>query len=139
LIVSEIERTAQNYADLLDVPKPPIIVTPGYDVSKTTYDGERSDATAKLAFFDFGQLQLELIEPDDKPSIWREFLEEKGEGAQHIAFRVRDTQRVTDYLGGHGIKVAQQGLYADGSGMYTYVRSEADLGVMVELLENFER
>jgi methylmalonyl-CoA/ethylmalonyl-CoA epimerase len=139
LIVEDIEKTSQNYADILGVPKPPIIVTPGYAVSKTTYNGEPSDATAKLAFFDFGQLQLELIEPDEKPSVWREFLEEKGEGAQHVAFQIKDTQRVTDYLAKHGIEIAQQGLYADGSGMYTYMHSEETLGAVVELLENFPR
>ena len=33
----------------------------------------------------------------------------------------------------------QQGLFVDGSGMYTYVDSAAQLGVMVELLENFPK
>jgi 4-hydroxyphenylpyruvate dioxygenase-like putative hemolysin len=80
-----------------------------------------------------------MIQPDDKPSVWREFLEQRGEGAQHIAFRVDNTQRVTDYLAAFGIPVVQQGLYADASGMYTYVGSEEALGVMVELLEDFPR
>lgn len=137
IIVDDIERVSQNYADLLGVPKPPIMVTAGYDVTETTYNGEPSDATAKLAFFDFGQLQIELIEPDEKPSVWREYLEEKGPGAQHIAFQVKNTQQVTDYLKTHGIEIAQQGLYSSRNGMYTYVRSENDLGVMIELLENY--
>ena len=33
----------------------------------------------------------------------------------------------------------QQGLFVDGSGMYTYVDSAPQLGVMVELLENFPK
>lgn len=137
LIVEDIERTAQKYADVLGVPLPPIVTTAGYEVSKTTYNGEPSEATAKLAFFGFGQLQLELIEPDEKPSIWREFLESKGPGAQHIAFVVKDTQQATTYLANYGIGIAQQGLYSDGGGMYTYLRSEDALGVVIELLENF--
>jgi catechol 2,3-dioxygenase-like lactoylglutathione lyase family enzyme len=138
LIVHDIERTAQRYSEVLGLPQPEIMVTPGYEKSKTTYKGEPSEATAKLAFFDLGQLQLELIEPDEKPSVWRDFLEEKGEGAQHIAFQVKDTGRATEHLGRHGIEIAQQGLYADGSGMYTYLASDAKLGTTLELLENFD-
>ena len=137
LIVNDIQRTAQKYVEVLGMPQPPIIVTPGYDVSKTTYKGAPSDATAKLAFFDFGQLQLELIEPDEQPSVWRDYLDEHGESVHHIAFMVKDTESAVKHLQKHGIAVLQQGLYADGSGMYTYVDSAPALGVMVELLQNF--
>ncbi|MEQ8672748.1 MAG: VOC family protein [Aggregatilineales bacterium] len=137
IIVHDIEATAQRLSNLLGVPEPTIIETPGYDISKTTYKGEKSDSTAKLAFFNTGQVQLELIEPDHQPSVWRDWLNEHGEGAQHIALNIKDTKKVVDYLGGHGIEVLQQGLYADGSGMYTYVDSQIKLGTTLELLENF--
>jgi methylmalonyl-CoA/ethylmalonyl-CoA epimerase len=137
LIVNDIERTSQRIIEVLGLPAPDIFSTPGYAQSKTTYRGEPSEATAKLAFFKLGQIQIELIEPDEKPSVWRDFLETRGEGAHHIAFPIKNTQRVTDYLVQHHIPVVQQGLYADGSGMYTYMGSEAALGTMIELLENY--
>jgi catechol 2,3-dioxygenase-like lactoylglutathione lyase family enzyme len=137
IIVNDIEATSQRVSDILGLPKPPTLQTPGYDIVKTTYKGEPSEATAKLAFFNTGQVQIELIEPDEKPSVWRDYLEAKGEGAQHIAFRINDTKRVTDYLAQHGIEISQQGFYADGSGMYTYMDSDALLGTTIELLENF--
>ena len=34
--------------------------------------------------------------------------------------------------------VAQQGLYGDRKGVYTYMDSEASLGVIFELLESFK-
>ena len=139
IIVEDVERTKQRYAEVLGLTEPPTIVTPGYDKAKTLYKGQPSEATAKLAFFDLGQVQIELIEPDEKPSVWRDFLEQQGEGAQHIAFRVDDTKRVTDYLGKFGIPIVQDGLFADGSGKYTYVDSEAQLGTTLELLETFKR
>jgi catechol 2,3-dioxygenase-like lactoylglutathione lyase family enzyme len=137
LIVKDIEKTAQRLCEVLGLPKPPISSTLGFDVTKTAYKGQPSEATAKLAFFDLGQIQIELIEPDEKPSVWRDFLEEKGEGAQHIAFQVKDTKKTTDYLAKHGIEIAQQGLYDDLSGMYTYMASDAALGTTIELLENY--
>ena len=137
IIVNDIEATSQRLSDVLGLQKPPILETPGYEQVKTTYNGEPSEATAKLAFFNTGQVQIELIEPDEKPSVWRDYLEAKGEGAQHIAFQVKDTKRATDYLAQHGITIAQQGLYSDASGMYTYVASDALLGTTIELLENY--
>ncbi|MBK8021559.1 MAG: VOC family protein [Chloroflexi bacterium] len=139
IIVRDIERTARRYSDLLGMPMPPLITTAGYDITKTLYKGEPSDATAQLAFFDFGQVQIELIQPDEKPSIWRDWLEANGEGAHHIAFRVQNTQRAVDHLAKFGITVTQQGLYSDGSGVYTYLDSQQQLGTTLELLEDFPR
>lgn len=139
IIVHDIERTARRFSAVLGVPMPNILTTLGYDVARTTYKGQRCDATAKLAFFDFGQVQVEMIQPDEKPSVWRDWLDANGEGAQHIAFRVENTQRAVDHLAKFGIGILQQGLYSDGGGMYTYMDSQAQLGTTLELLENFVR
>ena len=137
LIVHDIEAMARKYCDVFGVEMPPIIQTLNYAVTKTTYKGEACDATAKLAFFDMGQVQLELIEPDALSSVWRDYLDEHGEGVHHIAFMVKDTDGTVKYLQDHGIGVFQQGLYSDRSGIYTYVDSTPVLGVLVELLQNF--
>lgn len=137
IIVHDIEQVARRYGEVLGIPVPGFIETPGYAITKTTYHWQPSDATAKLAFFDLGQVQLELIQPDEKPSVWRSFLETRGQGAHHIAFQVKDTKAITGYLEKHGMSVEQQGMYADGTGMYTYIASEAMFGTAIELLESF--
>jgi methylmalonyl-CoA/ethylmalonyl-CoA epimerase len=137
LLVHDIETAAHRYCEVFGVDMPPIIETPGYAISKTTYHGKPCDAAAKLAFFSMGQVQIELIEPDAQSSVWRDYLNAHGVGVHHIAFQVEDTDRVLQHLKEHGIDVLQQGLYSDGSGMYTYVDSVPVLGVMLELLQNF--
>ncbi|MCC6616381.1 MAG: VOC family protein [Anaerolineae bacterium] len=139
IIVHDIERTAQKYCEVFGFPPPQIVETAGFAQSKTTYNGQPSEATAKLAFFNAGQVTIELIQPDEKPSVWREFLEQHGEGVHHIAFQIKDTEAVTGYLAENGAGIAQQGLYSDGSGVYTYVDTGPLLGTMFELLENFPR
>lgn len=140
VMTHDIERTARRWSEVLGVPMPPLILTPGYDVVKTTYHGAPSDATAKLAFFNVGQMQLELIEPDERASVWRDHLDAHGDSGHHIAFHVADTGRAVNYLlNEHGIAVTQQGYYGDLSGMYTYMGCEAMLGISVELLENFKK
>jgi methylmalonyl-CoA/ethylmalonyl-CoA epimerase len=135
LIVRDIERSMEAYSRIFGVPKPEFIVTDGQEIAHTRYRGEPTDAQAKLAFFDMGQVTLELIEPIGGPSTWQEFLDERGEGVHHIAFFVRDTDQVVAFLEQNDIAVIQQGDYTGGR--YTYVDSTSALGVILELLENF--
>lgn len=139
IMVNDIEKTRARYSEVFGIPLPPIQTTPGYDVVETTYLGSRCDGTAKLAFMNFGQVTIELIEPDPTPSVWRDWLNEHGEGAHHIAFQVGDSERVVAYLGAHGIPVSQWGYYGDRSGKYTYMDTQAALSTTVELLESFRR
>ena len=138
-VVHDVEATARKYAAAFGLPMPNIIETPGYDRAKTIVAGKPSEATAKLAFFQTGQLVVELIQPDKTPSVWRDHLDKHGEGVHHIAFRVDDTKTTESKLATAGMRTEQQGLYADGSGMYTYIDSTDQLGMIIELLENFKR
>ena len=125
------------YREALGLPEPRLVTTPGYDITETTFMGQPTEATAKLAFFDAGQVQFELIEPDTIASVWRNYLNDKGISAHHIAFQVKDTDKAVEHFAQHGIGVAQQGLYGDRSGIYTYMDSEDKLGIIIELLESF--
>ena len=135
LIVRDVEKSAQAYSQVFGLPQPETIVTDAPAVARATYKGKPTNAQAKLAFFDMGQVSLELIEPLGGPSTWQEFLDEKGEGVHHIAFTVQSTDDAVAFLGEKGIDVVQQGHYTGG--MYTYVDSAPTLGVILELLENF--
>jgi 4-hydroxyphenylpyruvate dioxygenase-like putative hemolysin len=42
-----------------------------------------------MAFFAFGNAEIELIEPNEHPSCWREFLEKNGSGCHHLALKVK--------------------------------------------------
>ena len=135
IVVKDIKKTSAAFSRIMGLPQPPIELTGG-ESARATYHGKPSTAQAKLAFFDLGQVSLELIEPLGGDSVWQEVLDKKGEGVHHIAFEVKGTDNVTDYLAGHNIPVVQQGHYPGG--MYTYVDSEGQLAVMLELLENFD-
>jgi len=136
LIVRDIEKTAQAYCRVFGVEMPAITKTAGYEETHAAYRGQPTTARAKLAFFDMGQLNIELIEPIGGPSTWQEFLDANGEGVHHIAFTIKDTPAVVSDLEAVGIPVVQQGDYTGGC--YTYLDSAGPLGVALELLENFE-
>lgn len=135
LIVRDISRTAGKYADFFGVAPPQIITTNEYDKALTQYRGEPTPARAKLAFFELpGGLQIELIEPDENPSTWREFLENRGEGVHHLAFLVKGMGEKAAKLEKSGVLLVQKGEYTGGR--YAYFDGEADLKVLIELLEN---
>jgi len=133
IVVRNIEEASKRYADVLGLPVPDVIVTrPGLEVHQT-YKGEPSDAQARLAFFNLGQVQLELIEPLGGASTWQEALDRNGESVHHIAFWVEGMQRSVDFLKTQGMPMIQRGDM--GEGQYAYFDSEHQLGVTLELLE----
>jgi methylmalonyl-CoA/ethylmalonyl-CoA epimerase len=135
IAVKDIEAAVETYSRVFGMEKPNIIITDEYDKAQTSYRGGSSTARCKLAFFDFGQVQIELMEPIGEPSVWKDVLDKNGDGVHHIAFWVPDTDETVKYLDSHGMPMIQQGQFTGGQ--YTYVDSAPQLGVMLELLENF--
>jgi methylmalonyl-CoA/ethylmalonyl-CoA epimerase len=135
VIVEDIEKSAEFYASMLGVDKPGIIVAAGHESRPTIYRGNPSNATAKLAFFEFENIQFELIEPDGTPSIWQEFADNDGQGIQHIAFWVDDIDEAEQRFISAGMEVLQSGGW-DG-GAYSYIDATEQMGTIIELLHNY--
>lgn len=134
IIVRDIDKVSQSYADFFGIEKPKWFWTDTVDVARTEFKGASSEARAKLAFLDCGQLQVELIEPDEHPSTWREFLDEQGEGVHHIAFVIKGMKEKIAVLEANQMSLIQRGEYTGGR--YAYMDTFKELKVMVELLEN---
>jgi methylmalonyl-CoA/ethylmalonyl-CoA epimerase len=135
ILVHDIEKAAQVYADFLGIQKPPIVVSDELEKSQARYKGSPTKARAKLAFFKVGPtLELELIQPDNEPSTWREDLNRKGEGVHHVAFRIKGMKEKVASLEENAMPLLQTGEYTGGR--YAYVDATRDLKVIIELLEN---
>ncbi|MBW7458421.1 VOC family protein [Paenibacillus sepulcri] len=134
ILVHDIEATSKAYADFLGIETPKWFWTDTVDVAQTEYNGVSSEARSKLAFFDMGSLQLELIEPDHNPSTWRDYLNEHGEGAHHIAFVVKGMKEKIAVMEKNGMPLQQKGEYTGGR--YAYMDTSKQLKILLELLEN---
>jgi catechol 2,3-dioxygenase-like lactoylglutathione lyase family enzyme len=135
IIVRDIEKTSKAWAELLGVEVPQWRLTDPAAEAHTQYRGQGTEARAKLAFFDLGQVKLELIEPVGGPSTWQEFLDRHGEGLHHIAFFVKGMDGALARLEARGIPLIQRGDYKGGC--YAYVDGVPKLGAILELLENY--
>lgn len=134
IIVRDIESKARAWSEILGLPMPNIQVTDIWDKSQAEYNGAPTNARAKLAFFKMGNLDVELIEPIDEPSTWKDQLDQHGDSLHHIAFRIQGMKDKTTYLAGKGLPLLQRGEYVGGR--YAYFDGVAQLGTILELLEN---
>ncbi len=134
IVVRDIEAARQRYAALLGVEAPKIIDVASGESTNMTYRGVPSNATCKLAFFDLGGVQLELIQPIGDDSAWAEGLGEKGERVHHLAFWTEDMRADKEALAGHGVEMIQRGDM--GEGQYAYFDATGPFGTFFELLEH---
>lgn len=134
LVVHDIEAAVQAWSLLLGVPRPTISVTEAVELAHTEYQGQPTPARAKLAFFQMGQVTLELMEPLGEPSTWQDHLTAHGQSLHHIAFEVKGMADRLTVLAEHGLPLLQRGDYEGGR--YAYLDGQRRYGAIVELLEN---
>ena len=111
LVVRDIEASSKRWAELLGMPVPEIRTTrPGHEV-KEIYRGKPSEGQVKLTFFNLGQVVIELLQPISEGTSWKEFLDKKGEGVQHLGFQVADPDKTSRELEKEGYPIIHQGRY----------------------------
>ncbi len=139
-IVRDVEESKKKWAAFLGVDVPETQPIGDYKITGTRYKGEPApDAYCWMAFFDVGPgIQLELIQPNEEHSTWRDFLNEHGEGMHHIAFQVQNSAEKVASAEAAGLKLVQHGVYGDGSGEYNYLDAP-DLHCIIELLESYQK
>jgi hypothetical protein len=135
-LVKDIEKTKKEFARFFDVPEPETIDCGEYEITKTQYRGKPAPkAKCYMTFFYFDDLQMELIQPNEEPSIWKEHLEEYGEGIHHISFNVKGMPKAISSCEGFGMKLLQKGEFRANNGRYAFMDALDSLKVVIELLE----
>lgn len=85
VVVRDVEKTARNYASVFGI-GPFTIRTTHTPASRATVRGQPTSYTLKFGYAQLGPMVLELVETVEGNSIYREFLDEHGEGIHHIGF-----------------------------------------------------
>lgn len=75
-----------------------------------------------------GPVQLQVVQPGEGRSIYKDFLENRGEGVFHLGFVVDDIERSEAEAGAMGLEVISSGRRDDGSG-FAYFDTAAQCGV----------
>jgi methylmalonyl-CoA/ethylmalonyl-CoA epimerase len=82
-----------------------------------------------------GPIQIQLCQPGEGKSAYRDFLEKKGEGVYHLGFVVDDVDRSEAELKKLGLQVISSGRREDGSG-FSYLDTAGKGGVTLLIRQN---
>ena len=109
-------------------------IPPNERTWKRTYRGEPGDFSHRIAFTELGPVELEIVQPLTGESGLTEFLEEHGEGIQHIRFNVDDLQPVLDYLAGRGIEPLMSGTGLRPGTTWVHLDTADKVGFVIEVM-----
>ncbi len=99
-----------------------------------TYRGKKGNCRLKLALYQSGSVEIELIQVLEGETPHTDFLKEKGEGLQHLRFRVDDLDETLAKLNEAGIQPIFHQRLAPGVA-FAYINSDKIGGIMFELFE----
>ena len=140
VICKDVEETKKKYAQFLGMEVPPTSDGGPYEITGCKYMGEPAlTSSCRMAFFEVGNIQLEIIEPYGGKSTWQDFLDETGGGIHHYAYQVEDIEESIKACETFGMKLTQYGKYNDASGAYAYLDARGQLGCFIELLCTFKK
>jgi methylmalonyl-CoA epimerase len=82
-----------------------------------------------------GNVDFELMEPLGGEGVIAKFLESKGEGLHHLAFKVDNLEETLSFLKKKGVKLIDETPKDLNGTKYVFVHPSSFLGVMFELIQ----
>jgi len=97
---------------------------------------ESSHTKAKIAFFPIGTMRVELIQPLSPESVMGKFLEKRGEGIHHIAYKVKDVDASLGYAEAKGVQVIdKKSRKVREDERIGFLNPKSTNGVLIELIQ----
>ncbi|HUW69042.1 MAG TPA: methylmalonyl-CoA epimerase [bacterium] len=90
----------------------------------------------RTAFLPLGSTEIELLESTAPDGPIAKFIENKGQGIQHIAFRVDDIDAALAELKEKGVRlIDEKPRYGAGGARIAFLHPKATNGVLIELCQ----
>jgi len=137
IMVRDIEQTVKDYWNILGI-GPHVIVTvepvEGYEM---TYRGKPAGYKFKASFCMVGSVELELVQSVEGQTIYEDYLNEHGEGANHIQSLVKSVEELDEKVGimtSKGFPSLMSGRYGSEVG-FVYVDTVSALKTIWEVVK----
>lgn len=122
IAVSNLEESIKFYQDVL-----------GLELHGTEVVEEQK---VKVAFLPIGDTEVELLEGTEPDSPIAKFIEKKGQGVQHIAFRVENIEAALEEMRAKGMRlIDEKPRYGAGGAKIAFLHPKSTNGVLIELCE----
>jgi hypothetical protein len=132
-VVEDIDASMRRWAEQLDVG--PWFLLEHFTGERASYRGAPAEADVALAMAFAGHMLVELIQPnDDKPSVYREAIEQRGYGFHHFGVGTLDYDGELARHLEQGHELAFEAWVPTG-GRVGYVDTTAELPGYLELIE----
>jgi len=90
----------------------------------------------KVAFLPVGESELELLESTSSDGPIARFIEKKGEGLQHVAFKVKNIDAMLEKLKKEGVRLIDETpRYGAGGARIAFLHPKSTNGILIELCE----
>jgi methylmalonyl-CoA/ethylmalonyl-CoA epimerase len=108
------------------------------DILGLEFEGTETVEAQKVttAFFPVGESEVELLESTAPDGPVAKYIEKKGEGIQHVAFRVEDIDSALNELKEKGVRLIDETpRKGAGGARIAFLHPKSTNGVLVELCE----
>ncbi len=133
-VVKDAERAMESFMDLFGVEKGALKQIPPPETYDTFYHGKKIASKTKYYVFQMGELTIELTQPDDTDSVWKEVFERNGEGLCYLGVMVNDSAESVRFLESKGNKRIHWGGSADSN--YNIIDTRKSLGFLLNVKMN---
>lgn len=122
IAVANLDETLKLYTDVL-----------GMKLQGTETVAEQK---VRVAFLPVGDTEVELLESTEPDGPIAKFIESKGQGIQHLAFRVDNIEAALAELKAKGVRLIDEvPRYGAGGAKIAFLHPKATNGVLVELCQ----
>ena len=97
---------------------------------------ELEDQGVRACLIEVGQTRLELLQPTGPETPVGRFIERRGEGLHHLAFKVKDVATGLESVKSLGLDVIDEAPREGLSGMIAFIHPRSAHGVLTELVES---
>ncbi|HUZ17161.1 MAG TPA: VOC family protein [Spirochaetia bacterium] len=133
-VVKDAEQTMKNFMDVFGIEKGTPKQIPAPENYDTFYHDKKINSKTKYYVFQMGDLTVELTQPDDTDSVWKEVFEKTGQGLCYMGIMVEDSAKAVKFLDAKGNKRIHHGGTADSN--YNIVDTRDTLGFLLNVKMN---
>jgi len=122
IAVKDIDKAGKFYTDILGL--------------KIEEIEEVADQKVNVAFIPITDSEVELLETTEPDGPIAKYIDRRGEGVQHIAFRVENIEEALDELKEKGVRLIDQTpRKGAGGAMIAFIHPKETNGVLVEICQ----
>jgi len=130
IVVRDMDKAIEYYEKVLGLGP---FIRPQISYTEKFYYGKPVHSLWIMGFCSLGLVELELVQPITGPTVYHDFLKEKGEGIHHLGFDLKDIDEKLFLCKKMGIQVIQSG--CSSTARFAYLDTMKIGGVVFELIQ----